>query len=235
MGIDILSKESSMELRTPYLFLILTTLGSFASADWNTHSASTDLYIHSNDTFSLELSDEQPNSLRGPPGSRHNLKFTLRNNGRQRGFFMITQESADGFVGEIDRNEVSVNSGDQHTIHVRNMIMPNLPEDMKIRYSLKARKEMNKKRRKREENPNRPGAVGGDSISWSPNNPGGSSYNPGGSSNNNPGGSSYNPGGSSYNPGGSSYNPGVHIIQEIQVGSLDIVIHITPTTKENLT
>jgi len=204
-----------MELRTPYLFLILTTLGSFASANWNTHSASTDLYIHSNDTFSLELSDEQPNSLRGPPGSRHNLKFTLRNNGRQRGFFMITQESADGFVGEIDRNEVSVNSGDQHTIHVRNMIMPNLPEDMKIRYSLKARKEMNKKRRKREENPNRPGAVGGDSISWSPNNPGGSSYNPGGSSNS-PGGSSYNPGGSSYNPGGSSnnnpggssYNPG---------------------------
>merc|ERR1712156_1362220 len=215
MGIDLLSEESSMELRTPYLFLILTTLGSFASANWNTHSASTDLYIHSNDTFSLELSDEQPNSLRGPPGSRHNLKFTLRNNGRQRGFFMITQESADGFVGEIDRNEVSVNSGDQHTIHVRNMIMPNLPEDMKIRYSLKARKEMNKKRRKREENPNRPGAVGGDSISWSPNNPGGSSYNPGGSSNN-PGGSSYNPGGSSYNPGGSSnnnpggssYNPG---------------------------
>merc|ERR1711976_407259 len=95
------------------------------------------------------------------------------------------------------------------------MIMPNLPEDMKIRYGLKARKELNKKRRKREENPNRPGAVGGDSISWSPNNPGGSSYNPGGSSNN-PGGSSYNPGGSSYNPGGSSnnnpggssYNPG---------------------------
>ena len=67
----------------------------------------------------------------------------------------FSQESADGFVGEIDRNEVSVNSGDQHTIHVRNMIMPNLPEDMKIRYSLKARKEMNKKRRKREENPNR--------------------------------------------------------------------------------
>ena len=67
---------SSMELRTPNLFLILTTLGSFASANWNTHSASTDLYIHSNDTFSLELSDEQPNSLRGPPGSRHNLKFT---------------------------------------------------------------------------------------------------------------------------------------------------------------
>ena len=71
-----LSKNQSMELRTPYLFLILTTLGSFASANWNTHSASTDLYIHSNDTFSLELSDEQPNSLRGPPGSRHNLKFT---------------------------------------------------------------------------------------------------------------------------------------------------------------
>ena len=73
-------------------------------------------------------------------------------------FFSVnpfSQESADGFVGEIDRNEVSVNSGDQHTIHVRNMIMPNLPEDMKIRYGLKARKEMNKKRRKREENPNR--------------------------------------------------------------------------------
>jgi len=129
---------------------------------------------------------------------------------------MITQESADGFIGKIDNNEVSVNSGDQHTITVRNMIMPNLPEGMKMRYSLKARKELNKKRRKREEDPNnRQGAVGGDSISYSPNNPGGSSYNPGGSSNN-PGGSSYNPGGSSYNPGGSSnnnpggsnYNPG---------------------------
>lgn len=212
-----------MELRTPYFLLFLTTFGRFVLAEWNTHSSASDLYIHSNDTFSLELDEEQANTLRGAPGSRHNLRFILKNNDRERGYFIINQESADGFTGEVNQNEFGVGSGDQHTITVRNMIMPaNLPAGMKIRYALRATKELNKKRKKREEDPNnRPGAVGGSSYnpggsSYNPggSNPGGSSYNPGGSSynpggsSNNPGGSSYNPGGSSYNPGGSSHNPG---------------------------
>jgi len=203
-----------MELKTPYFLLFLTTLGKFTFADWNTHASASDLYIHSNDTFSLELDDEQPNVLRGPPGSRHNLKFILTNNLRERQWFFLNQESEDDFVGNIDQTEPTVTGGSKYVVNVRNLIIPNnLPAGMKLRYALKARLDRNSKRRKREEDPNkRQGAVGGDSISWSPNNPGGSSnYNPGGSSNYNPGGSSnYNPGGSSnYNPGGSSnYNPG---------------------------
>merc|ERR1712008_152140 len=191
----------------------------------------------SNDTFTLELSDEQPNQLHGAPGTRRTLNFILKNHGRERSYFIINQESEDRFIGQIDRNEIALSSGDQHKITVRDLIVPDLKDGMKIRYSLVARREQNKRRKKREEDPNnRPGgsvnSPGGSSYnpggsSYNPpisNNPGGSSsynpggssnnnqggsnYNPGGSSNNNPGGSSYNPGGSNYNPGGSNSNPG---------------------------
>jgi len=227
-----------MGLKSPFLLLfVATTLVCFVKADWNTHSSASDLYIHSNDTFTLELSDDQPNQLHGAPGTRRTLNFILKNNGRERSYFIINQESEDRFIGQIDRNEIALSSGDQHKITVRNLIVPDLKDGMKIRYSLVARREQNKRRKKREEDPNnRPGgsvnSPGGSSynpggssynppISNNPGgsssyNPGGSNYNPGGSSNNNPGGSNYNPGGSSnnnpggsnYNPGGSSYNPG---------------------------
>merc|ERR1712008_573259 len=186
----------------------------------------------SNDTFTLELSDEQPNQLHGAPGTRRTLNFILKNSGRERSYFIINQESEDRFIGQIDRNEIALSSGDQHKITVRDLIVPDLKDGMKIRYSLVARREQNKRRKKREEDPNnRPGgsvnSPGGSSYnpggsSYNPpisNNPGGSSsYNPGGSSNNNQGGSNYNPGGSSnnnpgggsYNPGGSNYNPGTN-------------------------
>merc|ERR1712203_379552 len=181
-------------------------------------------YIHSNDTFTLELSDAQPNQLHGAPGTRRTLHFILKNNGRERSYFIINQESEDRFIGQIDRNEIALSSGDQHKITVRDLIVPDLKDGMKIRYSLVARREQNKRRKKREEDPNnRPGGSvnnPGGSSSYNPGgssnnnpggsnyNPGGSNYNPGGSSNNNPGGSSYNPGGSNYNPGGSNSNPG---------------------------
>jgi len=221
-----------MGLKSPFFLLFITiTYGHFVKADWNTHSSASDLYIHSNDTFTLELSDEQPNQLHGAPGTRRTLNFILKNNGRERSYFIINQESEDRFIGQIDRNEIALSSGDQHKITVRDLIVPDLKDGMKIRYSLVARREQNKRRKKREEDPNnRPGgsvnSPGGSSYnpggsSYNPpisNNPGGSSsYNPGGSSNNNPGGSSNNnPGGSNYNPGGSSnnnqggsnYNPG---------------------------
>merc|ERR1712051_679546 len=160
----------------------------------------------------------------------------LKNNGRERSYFIINQESEDRFIGQIDRNEIALSSGDQHKITVRNLIVPDLKDGMKIRYSLVARREQNKRRKKREEDPNnRPGGSAnspggssynpggssynppisnnpGGSSSYNPGgsnyNPGGSNYNPGGSSNNNPGGSNYNPGGSNSNPGGGSYNPG---------------------------
>jgi len=221
-----------MGLKSPFFLLFVTiTFGHFVKADWNTHSSASDLYIHSNDTFTLELSDEQPNQLHGAPGTRRTLNFILKNHGRERSYFIINQESEDRFIGQIDRNEIALSSGDQHKITVRDLIVPDLKDGMKIRYSLVARREQNKRRKKREEDPNnRPGgsvnSPGGSSYnpggsSYNPpisNNPGGSSsYNPGGSSNNNPGGSSNNnPGGSNYNPGGSSnnnpggsnYNPG---------------------------
>merc|ERR1712172_44544 len=208
-------KNKNMGLKSPFLLLfVATTLAYLVKADWNTHSSASDLYIHSNDTFTLELSDDQPSQLHGAPGTRRTLHFILKNNGRERSYFIINQESEDRFIGQIDRNEIALSSGDQHKITVRNLIVPDLKDGMKIRYSLVARREQNKRRKKREEDPNnRPGgsvnSPGGSSY-----NPGGSSYNPpisnnpGGSSSYNPGGSNYNPGGSSYNPGGSNYNPG---------------------------
>merc|ERR1712172_87506 len=204
-------KNKNMGLKSPFLLLfVATTLAYLVKADWNTHSSASDLYIHSNDTFTLELSDDQPNQLHGAPGTRRTLHFILKNNGRERSYFIINQESEDRFIGQIDRNEIALSSGDQHKITVRNLIVPDLKDGMKIRYSLVARREQNKRRKKREEDPNnRPGG--------SVNSPGGSSYNPGGSSynppiSNNPGGSSsYNPGGGNYNPGGSNqYNPGTN-------------------------
>merc|ERR1712051_1158868 len=223
-------KNKNMGLKSPFLLLfVITTLVYFVKADWNTHSSASDLYIHSNDTFTLELSDDQPNQLHGAPGTHRTLHFILKNNGRERSYFIINQESEDRFIGQIDRNEIALSSGDQHKITVRNLVVPDLKDGMKIRYSLVARREQNKRRKKREEDPNnRPGGSvnspgdssynpGGSSynppISNNPGgsssyNPGGSNYNPGGSSNNNPGGSNYNPGGSSNNNPGGSYNPG---------------------------
>ena len=65
-----------MGLKSPFLLLfVITTLVYFVKADWNTHSSASDLYIHSNDTFTLELSDDQPNQLHGAPGTRRTLHF----------------------------------------------------------------------------------------------------------------------------------------------------------------
>ena len=68
-------QTKSMGLKSPFFLLFVTTFGHFTKADWNTHSSASDLYIHSNDTFTLELSDEQPNQLHGAPGTRHTLHF----------------------------------------------------------------------------------------------------------------------------------------------------------------
>merc|ERR1712051_905192 len=208
-------KNKNMGLKSPFLLLfVISTLVYFVKADGNTHSSASDLYIHSNDTFTLELSDDQPNQLHGAPGTHRTLHFILKNNGRERSYFIINQESEDRFIGQIDRNEIALSSGDQHKITVRNLIVPNLKDGMKIRYSLVARREQNKRRKKREEDPNNRLGGSANSPGDSSYNPGGSSYNPpisnnpGGSSSYNPGGSNYNPGGSSYNPGGSNYNPG---------------------------
>ena len=65
-----------MGLKSPFLLLfVATNLVYFVKADWNTHSSASDLYIHSNDTFTLELSDDQPNQLHGSPGTRRTLNF----------------------------------------------------------------------------------------------------------------------------------------------------------------
>ena len=69
-------KNKNMGLKSPFLLLfVTTTLVYFVKADWNTHSSASDLYIHSNDTFTLELSDDQPNQLHGAPGTRRTLDF----------------------------------------------------------------------------------------------------------------------------------------------------------------
>ena len=69
-------------------------------------------------------------------------------------FVIFSQESEDRFIGQIDRNEIALSSGDQHKITVRNLVVPDLKDGMKIRYSLVARREQNKRRKKREEDPN---------------------------------------------------------------------------------
>merc|ERR1712223_1845609 len=218
-----------MGSKSLYLLLFLTIFAPclVLANPWS-HSSSSSSSIHSNDTFTLELAENQ--DLHGAPGSFHRLKFLLKNNEYRRTYFIVNQETEDGFQGRIDDNEFSVGSSDQHTINV-DLTVPQAKEGLKLIYTLTARKEDRNYRRKREEDPNRPGPgpVGGSSGypggssgypgGSSNNNPGGSSGYPGGSSNNNPGGSSnYNPGGSSnYNPGGSSnnnpggssnYNPG---------------------------
>merc|ERR1712223_1601322 len=202
-----------MGSKSLYLLLFLTIFAPclVLANPWS-HSSSSSSYIHSNDTFTLELAENQ--DLHGAPGSFHRLKFLLKNNEYRRTYFIVNQETEDGFQGRIDDNEFSVGSSDQHTINV-DLTVPQAKEGLKLIYTLTARKEDRNYRRKREEDPNRPGPgpVGGSSGypgGSSNNNPGGSSnYNPGGSSNYNPGGSSNYPGGGGQNnPGGSNFNPG---------------------------
>ena len=56
-----------MGLKYPFFLLFVTTTLVYPSAS--------NLYIYSNDTFTLELSDDQPYQLHGAPGTRRTLHF----------------------------------------------------------------------------------------------------------------------------------------------------------------
>ena len=60
------------------IFLLATALAFHSASAWQTHSSSSGLYIHSNDTFTVTLSDNSV--LSGPPGSRHTIKFVVKSN-----------------------------------------------------------------------------------------------------------------------------------------------------------
>lgn len=62
-----------------FLIVVLASFSGIASANWGTHQSSSSQYIHSNDTFTLQLSTTQPNVLHGPPDSYIDLNFVLHN------------------------------------------------------------------------------------------------------------------------------------------------------------
>ena len=73
--------DLTMVLYTTLLLLIAVASFSarMASANWGSHGSSSSQYIHSNDTFTLQLSATQPNILHGPPDSYIDLNFILHN------------------------------------------------------------------------------------------------------------------------------------------------------------
>ncbi len=114
--------------------------------------ATTSQYIHSNDTFEMTLSSRQSNALHGPPGSVHTLEFVLVNN-YQGGKFLFSKFSEDGFDGLMDpQGSVYLEKGQQQTIKVVNMKVPERPEGEKVKFTLIAEREsaygiLNRKKR----------------------------------------------------------------------------------------
>ena len=70
----VLKSTMVMGSKSPYLLLFLITFAPclVLANPWS-HSSSSSSYIHSNDTFTLELAENQ--DLHGAPGSFHRLKF----------------------------------------------------------------------------------------------------------------------------------------------------------------
>ena len=84
--------DLTMVLHTTLLLLIVVASFSarMASANWGTsHGSSSSQYIHSNDTFTLQLSATHPNILHGPPDSYIDLNFILHNKGYERNYFAL--------------------------------------------------------------------------------------------------------------------------------------------------
>jgi len=204
-----------MALHTTVILLIaVASFSRIVSANWGNHRSSNSQFIHSNDTFTLQLSTTQPNILHGPPDAFVNLEFVLHNKAR-RAYFSLRQSSEDGFTGRLDKANTVLDSNQQETIRVSQLRIPQRKNGEKVLFTLTATKSP-ARRKRREDAPGgsviSPGGIGGSDTNQGNYNPGGgSNYNPGGGSNYNPGGgSNYNPGGgSNYNPGGgSNYNPG---------------------------
>merc|ERR1712156_1358194 len=201
-----------------FLIVVLASFSGIASANWGTHQSSSSQYIHSNDTFTLQLSTTQPNVLHGPPDSYIDLNFVLHNKAYM-SYFMLSQSSEDGFTGRLSKRNTMLDANQQETIRVSGLKVPQRKNGEVVLFTLTARKQQARRKRSPEDAPGGSvispgGGIGGSDTNNSGNyNPGGgSSYNPGGGgSNYNPGGGggNYNPGGSNYKPGGgSNYNPG---------------------------
>jgi len=195
-----------------FLIVVLASFSGIASANWGTHQSSSSQYIHSNDTFTLQLSTTQPNVLHGPPDSYIDLNFVLHNKAYM-SYFMLSQSSEDGFTGRLSKRNTMLDANQQETIRVSGLKVPQRKNGEVVLFTLTARKQQARRKRSPEDAPGGSvispgGGIGGSDT----NNPG--NYNPGGGSNYNPGGggSNYNPGGGggNYNPGGggSNYNPG---------------------------
>ncbi|TRY61670.1 hypothetical protein TCAL_16284 [Tigriopus californicus] len=100
------------------------------------HSTSTSQYIHSNDTIVLSLDPSKHNSLHGPVGSMQTLNFVLINRDSD-GHFTFSQSSDDGFEGRFENGDSAyLSSGQQQSIVVSNLRVPNRPEGAKVRLSI---------------------------------------------------------------------------------------------------
>jgi len=180
------------------------------AAAWRTHSSSSSLYIHSNDTFTVTLSDNSV--LSGTPGSRHTLQFIVKSNVYGLSRYSASLESENNFRGRLSRDMITLNGGQQETITVTDLVIPQGTKNgMELLLSLVVRKEDNFRRKRQVGGSSQSGGsgYGGGSVGGSSQG-GGSNYNPGyNQGGSNVGGSSQ---GGGYNPGGSSqgggYNPG---------------------------
>ena len=64
-----------MALWVPICGILATFENSVMAESWTTHSSSGSMYLHSNDTFTLRLTEESRNQLQGSPGSQIDLTF----------------------------------------------------------------------------------------------------------------------------------------------------------------
>ena len=84
--------DLTMVLHSTTLLLLIEVVSlsaRMASANWGSYGSSSSQYIHSNDTFTLQLSATQPNILHGPPDSYIDLNFILHNKGYGRNYFAL--------------------------------------------------------------------------------------------------------------------------------------------------
>ncbi|XP_059088540.1 putative uncharacterized protein DDB_G0282129 [Tigriopus californicus] len=159
------------------------------------HSTSTSQYIHSNDTIVLSLDPSKHNSLHGPVGSMQTLNFVLINRDSD-GHFTFSQSSDDGFEGRFENGDSAyLSSGQQQSIVVSNLRVPNRPEGAKVRLSITVTRDSGLS--KREAPPPNGAQVGGGSSVG-----GGQSNYPNGNNNNNNNNNDYNNNNNNNYPGG---------------------------------
>ncbi len=146
-------------LLLPSISLLCFASTTFAYFD---HSTSSALFIHSNDTIQLSLKgSDAAYELHGPPGSSHNLKYTVVNRHSPAQFkfrsvmsslsctlsvldkhmtelkpFCSSFKSNDGLVGFMNPRQKFLAQGQQEVIELQKLVVPNQQVGEKLEFTV---------------------------------------------------------------------------------------------------